>query len=104
MSVGSVDIRTRIANQSTFIDLRISHPMESGLRKDSMGTVIPAWYLTHLDVFHNDKRVAALELGPLVSRNPAISLELNGAAEDELIKVTWVDNQGKGGEQLAKII
>jgi len=104
MSVGSVDIRTRIANGSTYIDLRVSHPMESGARTDAQGVVIPSWYLTHLDVHHNDNQVAVLELGPLVSRNPAISLVLNGGEEDEIIKVTWHDNRGKSGEKAAKIV
>jgi len=103
MSVGSVAIRTRIANDSTFVDLRMSHPMESGERVDGQGTAIPSWYLTHLDVYLNDARVAELELGPLVSRNPAVSLVLNGAVEDDILKVTWVDNRGKLGEHSATI-
>lgn len=104
MSIGSVVVRTRIANDSTFVDLRLSHPMESGTRTDSQGVVIPAWYLTKLDVFHNDEPVAALELGPLVSRNPAFSLVLNGGKEDELIKVSWLDNRGESGEKTVRIV
>lgn len=104
MSVGSVVIRTRIANSATHVDLRVSHPMENGSRTDAQGVVIPSWYLTHMDVYHEDKLVSQLELGPLVSRNPAISLVLNGGKEDEMIKVTWRDNRGEQGEQLAKII
>jgi len=104
MSVGSVVVRTRIANNVTHVDLRFSHPMESGGRTDAQGVVIPSWYLTHVDVFHNDKLVTALELGPLVSRNPAVSLVLNGGEEDDTIKVTWRDNRDESGEKLAKII
>jgi len=104
MSVGSVVVRTRIANNSTYVELRFSHPMESGGRTDAQGVVIPSWYLTHVDVSHNDKPVANLELGPLVSRNPAISLVLVGGEEDDIIKVTWRDNRGKDGEELARIV
>lgn len=104
MSVGSVSIRTRIANGSTFIDLRISHPMESGTRKDSNGAAIPSWYLTNMELFHNDERVGEIELGPLVSRNPAISIVLNGGVEDEIIKVTWIDNRGEIGEKSGKLV
>lgn len=103
MSVGSVSIRTRIADGLTYIDLRVSHPMESGLRKDTAGVVIPSWYLTDMDLYHNDKRVGALKLGPLVSRNPAISVVLNGGEVDEVIKVTWVDNRGEVGERSVKL-
>lgn len=103
MSVGSVVINTRMANDATFVDLRISHPMESGFRKDKQGTLIPSWYLTSLMVYYQDVRVASLELGPLVSRNPAISLVLNGGVENEIIKVIWVDNRGETGERSARI-
>lgn len=103
MSVGSVSIRSRIFEGSTYVDLRVSHPMESGARKDSAGVVVPAWYLTNMDLYHNDVRIGALELGPLVSRNPAISVVLNGAQADEIIKVTWVDNRGEAGEKSALI-
>lgn len=103
MSVGSVIVRTRMASDSTFVDLRFSHPMETGDRKDSMGVLIPPWYLTQVHVFHNDEQVAALELGPLVSRNPAVSLVLNAGVENDRIKITWVDSRGETGEQLAKI-
>jgi len=104
MSVGSVAVRTRIANNATYVDLRVSHPMESGARTDAQGVAIPSWYLTHMDVYHEDSLVAQLELGPLVSRNPAISLVLNGGNEDETIKVTWRDNRGEEGEKLATIV
>lgn len=103
MSIGSVSIRTRIADGLTYVDLRVSHPMESGTRKDAAGMVIPSWYLTNMDLFHNDKRIGALELGPLVSRNPAISVVLNGGEIDEVIKVTWIDNRGEVGERSARL-
>jgi len=103
MSVGSVSIRTRMVNNETHVDLRVSHPMESGRRKDSMGALIPSWYLNHLEIFHNDELVSTMKVGPLVSRNPAISLVLNGGAEDDIIKVVWVDNRGRGGESAVKL-
>lgn len=103
MSVGSVSIRTRIVDGSTYIDLRVSHPMESGTRKDSAGVVIPSWYLTDMDLYHNDERIGAIELGPLVSRNPAISVVLNGGQIGETIKVTWIDSRDKVGESSVKL-
>lgn len=103
MSVGSVSIRTRMADEVTYIDMRVSHPMENGSRKDAAGVVIPSWYLTNMDLYHNDVRVGALELGPLVSRNPAISVVLNGGVEGDLVKVTWIDNRGEIGERSVKL-
>jgi len=77
--------------------------MESGARKDNAGVAIPSWYLTHMELFYKDQRVGTIELGPLVSRNPAISVVLNGGEEDEIIKVTWVDNRGEIGEKSVKL-
>jgi len=104
MSVGSVVVRTRIANNLTHVDLRFSHPMESGGRTDAQGVVIPSWYLTRVEVFLKDTLVTELELGPLVSRNPAVSLVLNGGEEDDIIKVVWRDNRDEAGEQSATIV
>jgi len=112
MSVGSVHISTRTlqaseaintSSNTTQIDLRISHPMENGARKDAQGVVIPAWHLTRLEVFHNDKKITELALGPLVARNPAVSLALNGGSEEDVIKILWSDNRGESGESSTQI-
>ncbi len=108
MSVGSVHISTRVVeadqpSTTTFIDLRISHPMENGSRKDAQGVVIPSWYLTSIEVFHNDNKITQLELGPLVARNPAVSLAINGGIEDDIVKVLWADNRGESGESSVRI-
>lgn len=103
MSTGSVIIQTREIDNATLVDLRIHHPMEPGSRKDKQGVLIPSWYMTHLDVFHNDIKITTLALGPLISRNPTLSLSLKGARQGEIIKVIWADNRGKSGEQSAKI-
>jgi len=68
-----------------------------------MGKAIPSWYLTHVEVFHADERIASMELGPLVSRNPAISLQLDRGSEGDTIKVTWIDNRGLAGEQETEV-
>jgi len=98
MSVGSISVRTRLSGDTTFLDLTISHPMENGMRQDGAGTTIPSWYMTDLEVFHNDDRVAVMALGPLVSRNPAVSIALNDVIEGDELKVTWADNRGEAGE------
>ncbi len=104
MSTGSVSIRTRNVDDTTFVELRISHPMEPGTRKDKQGVVIPAWFMTNIQVFYKDMSVANLELGPLVSRNPAVSLAMKGTQVGEKLKVTWVDNRGVVGESSVKVV
>ena len=77
--------------------------MENGTRTDAAGSVIPSWYLTDMQVFHNDKSIALLSLSPLVSRNPSISISLTDAKEDDSLKITWIDNRGKTGEKSATL-
>lgn len=103
MSVGSVSLGTRRSEGSTFLEMRFSHPMENGERRDGRGTSIPSWYLTEVEVLLNDERVSRMELGPLVSRNPAMSLVLATAKVDDTVTVKWKDNRAKSGERTVTI-
>jgi len=103
MSITSIRVRTRRSGETTFVELNISHPMESGHRRDSLNQTIPSWYLTEMTVFHNDARITSVKLGPLVSRNPAVTLALKNARADDLLKITWLDSRGETGEQLARV-
>ena len=103
MSTGSVRIRSRLTNNKTHLDLLLSHPMESGLRKDKNNNAIPAWYLTEVEIFRNDDSVTSIQVGLVMSRNPAISVVLQGGVEGDVIAVRWHDSRGKSGESRSKV-
>ena len=108
MSITSIRVRTRYFSDATFADttfveLNISHPMESGHRRTSTNELIPSWYLTRLELFLNNESVAKIKLGPLVSRNPALTLALANAKENDAIKITWSDNRGESGEKSSRV-
>lgn len=79
----------------------VNHPMETGLRKDTAsGKLIPAHYIQKITFEHAGKVVAEAHLGPGVSKNPLIGIELEEAKPGDIVKVTWSDNRGEsGGEE-----
>lgn len=93
----------RRAKQKTFVHVLFSHPMESGLRTDANGIVIPAWYLTDVTLQHNDVTVSTVTLTPQASKNPVLSFQLDGGKAGDVIKVSWMDNRSKSGERTATL-
>jgi sulfur-oxidizing protein SoxZ len=76
------------------VKVLISHPMETGLRKDSKtGEVVPAHFINEVVVTANDKEVMKAHWGGSVSKTPYIAFAYKGAAGDK-IKLTWKDTKG----------
>lgn len=96
-------IRTRRVDGVTHVDLLLSHPMESGQRQDGQGKTIPARYLTSVTLTHNGKIAAQVNLSPLVSRNPVVSIAISGGEQGDELLVRWVDNNEQSGTRSAEI-
>lgn len=91
---GPMRIRAATADGVTEVRVLMSHPMETGQRKDSSGNPIPAHHITELTAKHNDKVVLSAEFGPSVSTNPYLAFKFNGGAKGDKLSVSWVDNKG----------
>lgn len=95
--MATIKIRAKAKDGVTTVKTLVSHPMESGQRKDSKtGKKIPAHHITELTAEHNGKVVMSANWGPAISKNPYLSFKFKGGASGETIKVSWVDNMGKG--------
>ena len=81
----------------------INHPMETGLRKDKAGQVIPAHYITHISATLNDVPVMDGKLGTGVSRNPFLVFWVQRCKLGDKIAVNWVDNTGDKNSDEATI-
>lgn len=80
----------------TTVKALISHPMETGQRKDkTTGQPIPAHYITDFTVEHKGKQVIYGMLGPAVSKNPFIQFRIREGKAGDKLKITWTDNLGK---------
>ena len=72
----------------------ISHPMESGQRKDKKtGELIPRKIINKFTCEYNGQVVFSCDLDPAVSANPY--LEFSAKVDDAgTFKFTWVDDDG----------
>ncbi len=70
-----------------------SHVMETGLRKDSKGSVIPRRILNKFVCTVNGKEVFAADFEPAISANPYIQFKFK-AQESGPVVLTWTDDDG----------
>ena len=102
--MASIKIRAKAKDGVTTVKTLISHPMESGQRKDSKtGEKIPAHHVTEVIAEHNGKQVMSANWGGGISKNPYMSFKFKGASAGDTVKISWVDNMGKGDSAEAQI-
>ena len=88
-------IRAQMKGDIADIRVLISHPMETGLRKDpKTGKNVPAHYIKKLSVTVNGKTVVDGETGTSISRNPVFGFKVKGAKAGDKITISWEDNKG----------
>ena len=95
-------IRLRAANQGGMATVKalITHPMETGLRKDKKtGKKVPAHFIQTVSGKHNGKEVSVAEWSGAISKNPYLSFKFAGAKSGDSVELTWSDN--KGGSETA---
>ncbi|KFE36982.1 thiosulfate oxidation carrier complex protein SoxZ [Thioclava atlantica] len=80
----------------------ISHPMESGTRKDKEGNVIPREIINRFTCEFNGESVIDVTLEPAISTNPYIEFEAKVPEAGEF-KFTWYDDDGSVYEDTQKI-
>ena len=88
-------IRATTKDGVTEVKALMSHPMETGLRKDPSGAPIPAHYITEVTAMHNGKVVLSAHWGPAVSQNPFLNFRFRGGAAGDKVSVSWKDNLGE---------
>lgn len=96
-------VKAKARGGSTEVKMMAKHIMETGQRRDKAGNVIPAQFLSELEVRHGGKVVFAANLGPAVSKNPYFSFSFSGGAAGDTLEVNWKENTGKSGSETAQI-
>lgn len=87
-------IRAAANGDVTEVKILMSHPMETGQRKDASGQQIPAHFIDKVTATCNGKTVLTADWGPAVSKNPFLAFRFKGAKAGDKISVTWVDTNG----------
>ena len=104
MAKSSIKIRAKTKDDVTTVKALMSHPMETGLRKDKKtGEKIPAHFIQEVTAEWNGKTVMIASFGGAVSKNPYLSFKFKGGAKDDEIKLSWKDNQGGSDSNTVKI-
>ena len=83
------------AKKGEIIELKtlIAHVMETGLRKDASGTIIPRKIINKFTCEFNGKPVFSADIEPAVAANPYIQFNAK-VDESGTFKFTWVDDDG----------
>ena len=87
-------IRAQVAGGNATVKVLMSHDMETGVRKDGTGKLIPAWHIAEVTATHNGKSVLTAEWGTGVAKNPFLQFTVKGAKAGDKIAIAWKDNHG----------
>ena len=87
----------------TTVRVLIRHNMETGFRKNKDGTLVPAHFITNVEVRHGKNKVLAAEWGGGVSKNPSLFCYFRGGVPGESVEVSWIDNHGESDQKSAII-
>ena len=71
----------------------ISHPMESGQRKDKDGNIIPRQIINHFTATFNGTPVVEVKMEPAISTNPYFEFDVKVPESGEFV-FTWTDDDG----------
>lgn len=100
----SIKVRAKLKDDVTQVKALMSHPMETGARKDKKtGEVIPAHFIQEVVCTWQDKEVLNALWSGGVSKNPYIAFKFSGAAKGDTIKLAWTDNKGESDSAEAEI-
>lgn len=78
------------------VKLLISHPMETGYRRDDSGQLVPRNVITKLRCAQGDREVMSLELHPAIAANPYFVFSFRAETSGP-VEISWIDEQGVAG-------
>ena len=84
------------------IKLLISHPMESGQRRDEMGQVVPRMVIHDFLCTYNGVEVVRIALFPAIAANPFLSFSARADASGTF-EFSWADDSGATQSETAHI-
>ena len=97
MAKSAVKLRAKAKKGIIDIKCLMSHPMETGLRKDKeTGEIIPEHFIQTVVAEKNGVVFMNADTNTTISKNPYLRIKVAGEKGDK-ITVTWTDNNGKTG-------
>src|ERR1700739_4662395 len=71
----------------------LAHPMESGLRKDEAGALVPRQIIKRFTREFNGARALACDLEPAIAANPYFQFTVK-VEQSGTFRFTWIDDDG----------
>ena len=103
MAAGPMKMRAHLAGGFTEVRVLMTHPMETGQRKDAEGKLIPLHFIQNVIVKVNGRTVIEGEISQAVSRNPVFSFRVKGGTKGDKVEVSWLDNSGATNQTEAAV-
>jgi len=88
-------IRATLKGDTAHVLVYMRHPMETGLRRNSRGEIVPRHFIQDVVVTHNGRTVLEGKWGTGMSRNPLFGLRIGGAKAGDTVAVAWADSKGE---------
>ena len=98
-----VNVPKRVARGEPIeVKLLISHPMESGQRRDESGRPVPRQIINTFRCTYNGAEVIRLDLHPAIAANPYLAFAAV-ADRSGTLEFTWSDDSGATQTETAAI-
>ena len=95
----NMKMRAQLKGGLVEVKVLMSHPMETGRKKDDFGQLIPAHFVQLVTATLNGKTVLEAQWGTGIAKNPYLTFRLKGAKMGDIVTVTWLDNRGASATQ-----
>lgn len=90
-----IKMRALLKGDKTEVKVLMTHPMETGRRKNDYGDVVPAHFVQLVTARLNGQTVLEAQWGTGVSKNPYLTFYLQSAKVGDIVSVEWHDNLGE---------
>jgi len=87
-------IRAASKDGVTEVKVLMNHVMETGLRKDPAGALVPALFINEVTAKLNDKVVMQAQWGQAVAKNPYLAFKIKGGKAGDKVSISWTDSSG----------
>ena len=98
-------MKIRATLKGDFAEVRVLmvHPMETGLRRDTNGNLVPMHFIQEVSVHLNGKLALEGQISQAVSRNPVFAFRLKGVTAGDQLEIAWLDNRGERNQSVTAI-
>lgn len=89
-----IRLRASVDEQGALIKALLTHPMESGFRKNAAGEATPAHFITEISLRINGEEVTILRTGSGIAADPLFGWRIAGVKRGDTVTLAWRDNLG----------